>query len=1073
MKYNASVNIELGTTKDFQYIVTPNVERVYADVINSINQGCHSFSIIGTYGTGKSAFLMALEAGLLGKNKSLVKDRTVFWGCKKFDIINIVGDYRSLPQLIGEKLGLNEDENVLDALKNRCKSAEGKGDALILVIDEFGKVLEHAAKNNPEEELYFIQKLSEILNDHHRKALLITTLHQNFGAYAHQLSESQKNEWQKVKGRLKEIVFNEPIEQLLYLAAEQIVSASQCPESQHQFSKLYKLAKECRFISDSFALETALKLYPLDPLAAECLTLAIQKYGQNERSLFSFLTAKGKLSVNAYETGKNKTYNLAAVYDYITYNFYSAISEVNLDSTGWSAIKVALGRTESGIIGPDIIDDAIKVVKTIGLLNIFSPSETSIGKIALCDYAKYALDIIEPEVVIAKLEALKIIRFAAYKSQYILFEGTDIDIESELIKAAAIVPTPTLSVDELKDFINPKVATAFAAYYKKGTPRYFEFCFLNEPEVKIPEGDTDGYCELIFPLEPSTEATVVTQSMENPNANIYAVFRNIDDIIGHLYEIKKLQFVLEKKAIDDIVAKREILNIQEFEKAKLNSALNDYLFSNNGCVQWYYKGNPQQVASRKDFNKLISSVCEDVYYGTPVIKNELFNKQKLSSAISLAKSNLLDALLENYDKEDLGFDKQSFPPEKTIYISLLKETGIHRQDDDGTFILGEPTDNGILGFWNACQDFVASTAERPRKISELIKILTSRPYKLKQGFIDFWIPIYLFIRQQDFALYGASGNYVMNITKEFFDLLWKHPHEYSIKAFNVEGVRLEFFKKYRSFLNQDENVAMGKETFTNTYKPFLRYYKGLNDYAKNTRKFNNPCTAKFRDILANASDPEKTFFEDLPEALGYKGSSLTKNDEFIKDYLDKIRGAIQELNNCYPELIKRIESSIIDQLGLPLDYESYKPILERRYLGVKKHLLTQKARTFLERVLAPSDSRDEFIEKIASVVLDKRLSCIKDKDEETIIDNIIFLFQEIDRYVSISQISTEDTDDRLFSFGLTSNTGISEAAKSYRLPKSQFDKAEVVEKKIINLLSKDDNFNVCVLLKILSEKMTK
>lgn len=1073
MKYNASVNIEIGTTKDFQYIVTPNVERVYADVVSSINQGCHSFSIIGTYGTGKSAFLMALEAGLSGANKSLVKERSVFLGCKNFDVINIVGDYRSLPQLLRDRLGLAEDENVLDALKNRCKIAEGKGQAVILVIDEFGKVLEHAAKNNPEEELYFIQKLSELINDHRRKALLLTTLHQNFGSYAHQLSESQKNEWQKVKGRLKEIVFNEPIEQLLYLASEQITPSSQHPEFQHQFSILYKLAKECKFISDGFALETALKLYPLDPLAAECLTLAIQKYGQNERSLFSFLTAKGKLSVNTYETGKNKTYNLAAVYDYITYNFYSAISEVNLESTSWSAIKVALGRVESGIIEPHLIEDAIKLVKTIGMLNIFSPSESSLNKDSLCGYARYALNISEPEAVIAKLESLKIIRFAAYKSQYILFEGTDIDIESELIKATAIVPTPSLSIDELKDYIRPKVATAFAAYYKKGTPRYFEFCFLNEPEVKVPEGDIDGFCELIFPLESSTESTVISQSSDNPNANIYAVFRNIDEIIRHLYEIKKLQFVLERKATDDVVAKREILNIQEFEKSKLNTALNDYLFSNNGCVQWYYKGKPQKVASRKDFNKLISSVCEDVYPGTPVMKNELFNKQKLSSAISLAKSNLLDALLENYDKEDLGFDSQSFPPEKTIYLSLLKITGIHRKDKDGTFILGVPTDKGVLDFWNACQDFIASTTERPRKISELIKILNSRPYKLKQGFIDFWVPIFLFIRQQDFALYGASGNYVMNITKEFFDLLWKHPNDYTIKAFNVEGVRLEFFKKYRLFLNKDENVSMGKDTFANTYKPFLRYYKGLNDYAKNTRKFNDPCTLKFRDVLANASDPEKTFFEDLPEALGYKGGTLTNNEEFIKDYLNKIRKAIQELNNCYPELLKRVESTMVEQLGLPSEYESYKSILESRYSCVKKHLLTQKARTFLERVLAPSNTRDEFIEKISNVVLDKRLASIRDKEEETIIDSIIFLFQEIDRYVNISQIATEDTGDKLYSFGLTSNTGVSESQKSYRLPKSQFEKAESIEKNISALLSDDDNLNVCVLLKVLGDKLTK
>jgi len=1073
MKYNASVNIENGIGEDYKYIVTPNVHRVLADIIAATNQGSHSFSIIGTYGTGKSAFLIALESGMLGNNHTLLKEKSVFFGANKFEVLNIVGDYISLRSLLREKLHLSEDRNVLDEIKSICKKNESAGKVFVLVIDEFGKILEHAAKNNPEEELYFIQQLAELINDHRRKSLFLTTLHQNFGAYASQLSEAQRNEWQKVKGRFKEVVFSEPVEQLLFLAAEQIEGANKKTSSTHQFKMLYKIAKEGKFISDGFSIETAQKLYPLDPLSAECLTLAIQKYGQNERSLFSFLTSTGKYSINTFKAGDVLTYNLACVYDYITYNFYSSISEVNVDSTGWSAIKVAIGRVESGIIADEEIEPALKLVKAIGLLNIFSSSETTFSRDLIIGYAKYALGIGSASELLERLEAVKIIRYASYKSQYILFEGTDIDIETELLKAASIVPTPIPSIEELKDYITPRISSASAEYLKKGTPRYFEFIILNEPEIKIPEGDIDGYCELIFPLEPGCKNNVISQSRQNSNAIIYAVFNNVDDIVFHLHEIKKLQFVLERKAIDDNVAKREILNIQEFEKSKLNSSLNDYLFCNNGSVTWYFNGEEVIIKNRRDFNKLLSSVCSTVYYGTPIMRNELFNKQKISSAISLAKSNLLDSLITNFDKEDFGFDSQAFPPEKTIYLSLLKNTGIHRTDEEGTFILGEPTDDGIREFWNACQDFVSSTTERPRKVSELIKILSSAPYKIKQGFIDFWVPIFLFIRQQDFALYGPNGNYVMGITKEFFDLLWKHPSDYSIKAFNVSGVRLEFFKKYRQFLHQDESVAMGKSTFSTTYTPFLKYYKGLNDYAKTTRKFSNPCTAKFRDVLASATDPEKAFFEDLPEALGYRGSSLTNNDEFIQDYLNKIQNAIHELNASYPELISRIESRVIDQLGLPKKFVEYKAILDKRYKDVKRHLLTQKAKLFLDRVLAPSETNEEFIEKLSNVVLDKRLNQIRDKEEESTIDNIIFLFQEIDRYVGISQLTGEDTEDNLFSFGITSNTGISKPQMTYRLPKSQQAEANIVAQKIMSELSGDDNLDVCILLKLLTEKMGK
>lgn len=1068
MKYNASVNIEIGVQDDFQYIVTPNVRRVLGEIVSNVAAGVHSFSIIGTYGTGKSSFIMALENGLRGKDTSLVNNRSVFFGLDSFYLLNIVGEYASLQWLLANKLN-TEKNNALDALKQYCKRAEAKNKAVIIVIDEFGKVLEHAAKNNPEEELYFIQQFCEILNDHRRKAILLTTLHQNFSSYSSKLSEAQRQEWQKVKGRFKEIVFSEPVEQLLYLASEQLSLKPEQKANETDFAIVYALAKQCRFISDSFSEETARKLNPIDPLAASCLTLAIQKYGQNERSLFSFLTTTGQYSILNYVGKPHQTYNLADVYDYAIYNFYSEISQVNLESSGWSAIKVALGRIESGILADEFIADAQKVVKSIGLLSIFGSSETSLSREALEKYCQCALGIENAGEVIRELERVKVIRYATYKSQYILFEGTDINIEAELLRAATMVPTPPATVDELRDYIKPRIASASAEFYSKGTPRYFSFVVLNEPEAKVPEGDIDGFCELIFPLEDGCMNQVKAISASSEEALLFAVFNNVSDIVKHLHEIKKLQYIAEKVAVDDQVAKREISNIQEFEKNCLNSALNDYLFDGSGNVTWIFKGQECQIHSKKDFNKLLSAVCAEVYSGTPAIQNELFNKQKLSSAISLAKYNLLDRILNYPDQPDLGFGAEEFPPEKTIYITLLKNTGIHRRDEDGAYVFGAPSDDKILEFWNACEEFVAKTMDRPRKVSELIKILMSRPFKMKQGFIDFWIPIYLYIKQQDFAMYNASGTYVMNINREVIDLLWKHPGEYTIKAFSVSGVKLEFFRKYRQFLKKDDEIALSKDSFANTFKPFLYFFKNLNEYAQHTYKFSNPNVAKFRDVLANAVDPEKVFFEQLPESLGYRGDAL--DDDFIQDYLDKIRAAVRELNACYPELIKRIEDRLIEKLGLPADYESYKAVLTTRYSHVKKHLLTQKARSFLDRVLAPAETNKEFIERISSVVLDKQLFKLRDKEEEALLDNIIFLFYELDRYIGISEVAEPDSEDTLYSFGLLNTNGVNEQQKTYRLPKPK--QAEVQKRKaeLEKLLSGDSNLDVCILLEMLADKI--
>ena len=218
MSYTPSVNIEYGVGDDFKYIVTPNSQSVLGNIVSSYQSGVHSFTIIGTYGTGKSSFIMALEHDLKHGSGSLVQNSQIL-GTDNFEFLNIVGDYASLSTLMSRKLD-SDSQNVFTALSGKVNALKKRGQFLIIVIDEFGKILEHAANNNPEQELYFLQKLAEFVNVPTRKVMLLTTLHQNFGTYASKLTDSQKNEWNKVKGRFKEIVFVEPIEQLLQLVGQ-------------------------------------------------------------------------------------------------------------------------------------------------------------------------------------------------------------------------------------------------------------------------------------------------------------------------------------------------------------------------------------------------------------------------------------------------------------------------------------------------------------------------------------------------------------------------------------------------------------------------------------------------------------------------------------------------------------------------------------------------------------------------------------------------------------------------------------------------------------------------------------
>ena len=95
-----------------------------------------------------------------------------------------------------------------------------------------------------------MQKLAEFINAPKRNAILLSTLHQNFSSYSYKLTDAQRNEWTKVKGRFKEIVFVEPIEQLLQLTANRLDNGVAVPTeaAQRNLADLFELAHQYKVV---------------------------------------------------------------------------------------------------------------------------------------------------------------------------------------------------------------------------------------------------------------------------------------------------------------------------------------------------------------------------------------------------------------------------------------------------------------------------------------------------------------------------------------------------------------------------------------------------------------------------------------------------------------------------------------------------------------------------------------------------------------------------------------------------------------------------------------------------------
>ena len=1067
--YSTSVNIIRDASRELLYLPTPNAIQLANQLGNDFKKGLRSFNIIGSYGTGKSSFLWAFEQSLMGKKPYFKLD----WLAEPtVSFINFVGEYKSITEVFANYFGVVDDkhqtQHILSEIFNRYHDLGKQKMLLVLVIDEFGKFLEFAAQHEPERELYFIQQLTEFVNNSDYNICLLTTVHQNFDAYAFTLNQTQRQEWSKVKGRFREITFNEPVEQLLYLASEHL-NSNPSKEEQGRIQKALKIAQLTKVFKSeqAFAEKIAFKLYPLELLSANALVLNLQKYGQNERSLFSFLESTDHTGIERFSASENNPfYNITNVYDYLIFNFYSFLnSKNNPDLMIWAGIRASLENVER--LFDEKLGSYEKLVKTIGLLSFTTPKGSVIDKAFLTGYAQRCLGIDEAGLLIDDLERRKIIIYRKFNTRYILFEGTDLDIQFALNKASNEVSEINDVANSLARYLDLSPVMAKMYNLQSGTPRMFEYRISENPIDIIPLDETDGFISLIFNDQLPVQR-VKEISINQEEAIIYGYYQNARKIKDQLFEIEKTNKVLADNS-EDKIAVRELESVLFHHKKLLNNYLTERTFS--GEVTWIFKGEEIQIKNERDFNKYLSQICMGVYTQTPSFRNELVNKHRLSSSIITAKKEYIRRLVDNWHLPELGFDAERFPPEKTIYITLLKENGVQLYNESANFSNEIALGSSFRPLWDKCIAFLEKSKKSKLRLSELLEELNQRPFKLKQGLIDFWIPTFLFLKRNDFALFSDEYGYVPTLTPDVFEMIGKVPHKYEIKAFDLEGVRLDLFNSYRSLMNLNEQLRFDNQAFVETIKPLLVFYNNLPAYSKTTQRLHRE-TVAIRESIVKSKDPEETFFKDFPTALGYSIDSLQSSTESLSNYANRLQEAIRELRTCYDELINRFEKMILeDCIGQEIIFESYQIRLQNRFKNLKKHLLLSNQSTFIQRIDSDLDERKSWLNGVAQALVGRGFDKFKDEDELLLYDRFRQMVLDLDSLTNLSsaEINTEQEDAVSLEFtsfakGIQKNL--------VRLPKNKLEKALTLESEVKRTLSKDKSLNIVVLTNILKELLS-
>ncbi len=1063
--HTPSINILRDRDVPFLYIPTRNGERALHKISTLFEHGTRSFNIIGAYGTGKSAFILALEKVLNSKADYFLNPFQS--KVESFQTTFIIGQYSSFKQSFFDSFPGNKGKDIFKTFRDTVEANAKSNIGQLLVVDEFGKFLEYAAKENPEEELYFIQQLAELINNPELPVIFLTTLHQPFEDYALELTPAQRKEWDKVRGRLVEISFNEPIEQLLLIASERLVQKSiNCHIDLIDQQELFESISEADVfpMRDYFTFDFAKKLFPFDILSASIATVAFQRYGQNERSLFSLLESEDYLGLNDFLSGK-EYFSVARLYDYLKYNFHSLLnSRINQDSTNWKALDEAIQRAES--VFDNEFDDAAKILKTIGLTSILGRQGQKVTKEFLKTYSRIALGIKDVESLIDILEEKQIIRFRNYSQRYVLYKGSDFDLNLELELAENQVSKDFSIVQMLQKHFNFPIIPAKRVYYDKGTPRYFIFEISETPITKEPTSVFDGYINLVFNDLLRDDAVAIT-SEKTDEAILYGWIRNVETVKRMIIEIEKV-LLLKSKCVNDQIAMNELDAYLDALKDNLISYFNTAYYGDDSIVNWYFKGEELKFINSRSLNQKLSDICNEVYEGTPTLRNELMNREKVSGTISSAKNKLIQQLITFESENDIGFEENRFPPEKSIYRTLLSNTGIHKQNGN-LWSLDKPTVSSFQKLWDESEKFLVDCSVAPRRLADFIEILRKRPFKLKQGFIDFWIPIFLIAKRKHFALF-EDNEFIPSLTSDTLEVVMKQPQKYYISTFLLDEVRLNIFNRYRFFLNQIEESLPTTDTFIETVKPFLVFYKRLQTYTKQTKKLSKEAL-RLREAISTATNPEKIFFDDIPQALGYVLMDFNNNEK-LEEFSLALQSATRELSGAFSNLVNRIESIIGKTIrNENIGFSENKLLLQQRFKKLKNDKIDPKLRILVQRINTPLDERQSWISSIATAIIGKPLDQFTDDDENTFVNLFPRRIHDLDNLTDISVKDIDEANEEVLKLELTSFVnGVQR--NLIRLPK---DKARKLEAKMLEIKkilgSGDKQANIALLIKLLREEI--
>lgn len=922
--------------------------------------------------------------------------------------------------------------DVVELYENAIKGLRTKGyTGIYVVYDEFSKFLEANIAEASVSDTKMLQDFAEKCNRSGSMQLhLMLISHKEIANYIDKLPKQKVDGWRGVSERFTHIHLNNNFTQTYEIIGSVIQKDKSrwdefCLINKGGFESL-----EHRYINHAIFSDTdkneltqiIYTCYPLHPVSTFILPRLSERVAQNERTLFTFLSAEGAATLREflehYTDDHFEVITPDRIYDYFESLFKKELYSGELYKT-YQLTTAILSKLQVGTLES-------KIVKTLSLIYILEQFEKiKPSKDELAGIYSISYSVKEIETAINNLIDKEYVIYLKRSNDYLRLKQTSgINIRQKIDDTIAqfdgkVSIKRILNDSNFDNYIYPSRYND-----EREITRYFSFEFIDQEEirpdidwnVKSDKIDADGIIYGIIPRDNQSvdkiKATLM-QSTGNYNRFIFILPKKYSDIQGLVKEFHAIGY-LRERASDDKLLFEEYEVVYEDLREVINEYIRSYTHPEKYRSSYIYMGEELPITRKAALTGLMSDICDVVYSHTPVINNEAINRNEITAIANNSRSKIVAGLLRNELENNLGLTGSG--QEVSIMRSTLLRTGILVDTDGFTRIDLHPSDRYITNMLMVITDFIMEARTTGRIcFSELYERLTTPEHHigLKKGLIPIYLAAVFHEYKQTIIIEDRFGQIGMN-TDNLMQIN-ANPAGYYLAYLDWNPDKEDFTNKLAEIF---KDTIIESEKAVNSYDYVVaamkRWYVSLPQYAKGLKRTSDGQSVdkrflSFVRLLRQNIGGHELLFEKLPDAFGYQEQDcrgLSENISAAKAYFDSSllqlkHALIQEVKEIFtPQsatyAVKKMSlSSIIKDWCESLDDKVFEQLFVD---GTEKCLGLFKTIT---------NDEETFIARLAKAITDLRLEDWDDNTFNRFVKTLKQYKETAEKYHSENVVSSE------------------------------------------------------------------